>query len=429
MTSYAYEAVDPTGLKTQGTLEVESQSEALRRIKEMGLYPTRVAERRDQRAVSSGAKRKTRAWNVSLSVPGFAGRVKSRAIAVLTRQLATLVEAGMPLLRGLRILQQQESNRNLKRILGELDTTIEEGSSLSEALALHPKVFNRLYVNMVKAGEIAGALEITLRRLAEFMEKAQRIKGKVKSAMYYPVAVMFVALAILILMMVFVVPRFQAVFVGLMNGKPMPAFTLFLLHVSEIMRHHAPVAALAGFALIVTLLMGLRTKWGRWLFDRFKLTMPVLGAVFRKAAISRFARTLGTLLGNGVPILQALQIVKETAGNVVVGDVISSVHECVKQGESITVPLRGSRVFPPMIVGMVDVGEQTGALPDMLLKIADGYDDEVDDAVSATTSLLEPILIVFLAVVVGSIVIGMYLPILYIINEGFDKPNAAGGDN
>ncbi len=424
MNSYSYEAVNPSGLRMRGTLDVGSQSEALRRIKEMGLFPTRVAERHPKRVAPSVARQRplARLSHISFSLPLLGGRVKPRAVSVLTRQLATLIEAGMPLLRGLRILQQQESSRPLKRILGDLDATIEGGSSLSEALALHPRVFNRLYINMVKAGEIAGALELTLRRLAEFMEKAQKIKGKVKSAMYYPAAVMVVATGILVLMMVFVVPRFQQVFEGLLNGAPMPAFTILILRVSEVMRHHAPLAALAMLALGAGLAFGLRTTWGRWMFDQFKLAMPILGAVFRKAAISRFARTLGTLLGNGVPILQALQIVKETAGNVVVGNVIASVHECVKQGESITVPLRGSRVFPPMIVGMVDVGEQTGALPDMLLKIADNYDEEVDNAVNATTSLLEPIMIVFLAVVVGSIVIGMFLPLLYIFNHGFGGP-------
>jgi type IV pilus assembly protein PilC len=431
MTSYFYEAVDPSGLRMQGTIDVTSQSEALRRIKEMGLYPTRVAERRPKPAPRHVGRPGVfgRLNSLSFSLPLLGGRVKPRAVAVFTRQLATLVEAGMPLLRGLRILQQQESNLTLKRIFAELDATIEGGSSLSEALALHPRVFNRLYINMVKAGEISGALEITLRRLAEFMEKAQRIKGKVKSAMFYPAAVMFVATAILILMMVFVVPRFQLVFDGLMNGKPMPLFTTFILRISEGVRHHAPVAAVAVLALGAGLTIGLRTRLGRWLFDQFKLTMPILGEVFRKAAISRFARTLGTLLGNGVPVLQALQIVKETSGNVVVGKVVSSVHECVKQGDSITTPLRSSRVFPPMIVGMVDVGEQTGALPDMLLKIADGYDEEVDNAVSATTSLLEPIMIVFLAVVVGCIVIGMFLPILRIVEEGFDGSDRKIADN
>ncbi|MBE0543929.1 MAG: type II secretion system F family protein [Verrucomicrobia bacterium] len=427
MSSYAYEAVDASGLRIQGSLDVASQSEALQRIKEMGLYPTRVSERQrplfkpGSRAGSSG-----RLGDFSFVLPLIGGRVKPSVVAVFTRQLATLVEAGLPLLRGLRILQQQESNRTLKRILGELGETIEGGSSLSESLAAHPRVFNRLYVNMVKAGEIGGALEITLRRLAEFMEKAQRIKAKVQSAMFYPVAVMTVATAILGMMLVFVIPRFQQVFDGLLNGAAMPVFTTFILRISELVRHQAPLVALAAGALVVALSLGMRTKPGRWLFDQFKLTMPILGAVFRKAAISRFARTLGTLLANGVPVLQALTIVKETTGNVVVGDVVARVHESVKEGETLTAPLRTSRVFPPMVVGMVDVGEQTGALPDMLLKIADNFDDDVDNAVNSMTSLLEPILIVFLAVVVGSIVIAMFLPLLTIITgPGFGGPEEA----
>jgi type IV pilus assembly protein PilC len=299
---------------------------------------------------------------------------------------------------------------------------------LSEALAAHPRVFNRLYLNMMKAGELGGALELTLRRLAEFMEKAQKIKGKVKSAMFYPVAVMFVATGILMLMMLFLVPRFQQVIDGLLGGAPLPAFTNFILRLSEIIRHQTPLAAGVVAALVVAMVVGLRTKWGRWMFDQFKLAMPILGGVFRQAAISRFARTLGTLLGSGVPVLQALTIVKETAANVVVGNVVSRVHECVKEGETITTPLRASRVFPPLITGMVDVGEQTGALPDMLLKIADNCDDEVDNAVNSMTSLLEPIMIVFLAVVVGSIVIAMFLPILTIINQGV-SPGVDDPDN
>jgi len=234
----------------------------------------------------------------------------------------------------------------------------------------------------------------------------------------------------LIVMMVFVVPRFQLVFEGLLKGAAMPAFTTFILRISEVIRHHALVTAVGVLAVGVAFAASLRTTWGRWVFDRFKLTMPILGAVFRKAAISRFARTFGTLLGSGVPVLQALTIVKEATGNVVVGKVISRVHESVKEGETVTAPLRTSSVFPPMIVGMVDVGEQTGALPDMLLKIADNCDEEVDDAVSAMTSLLEPIMIVFLAVVVGSIVIAMFLPILAIINDpSLNGSGAGGADN
>ena len=428
MSNYAYEAVNAAGHNFRGTMEVANQSEALQRLKDMGLFPTRVAQHR--RLIPgrkpTPARPLARMAHLSIPIPGRV--VKPAALAVFTRQLATLVEAGLPLLRGLRILEQQEGNRLLKRVIGELGAAIENGSTLSEGLALHPRIFNNLYVNMVKAGEASGALEVTLQRLAGFMEKAQKIKGKVKSAMFYPVAVMSVAAIIVTIMMVFVVPRFQTVFSGLLNDRPMPAFTMFVLHLSEIVRHHAVFVAAALAVLTVLFAVALRTGWGRWAFDQFKLKMPILGVVFRKAAISRFARTLGTLLGSGVPVLQALAIVKQTTGNVVVGNVVASIHSGVKEGERIMTPLRDSSVFPPMVTGMVDVGEQTGALPDMLMKIADIYDDEVDNAVNSMTSLLEPVLIVFLGVVVGSIVIAMFLPIIRIATDGFDSPDVARAD-
>ena len=279
---------------------------------------------------------------------------------------------------------------------------------------------------MVRAGEVGGALEITLRRLAEFMEKAQKIKGKVKAAMFYPVAVMVVAAAILTVMMVFVVPRFQAVCEGLLNGAQMPAFTRFVMGLSDAARHHAPMVGLGILGIIIALTFALRTQWGRWSFDLFKLRAPVVGPVFRKTAISRLTRTLGTLLNSGVPVLQALTIVKETAGNKIVGQLVGDIHESVKQGETVTAPLRNSSVFSPVYVGMVDVGEQTGALPDMLLKIADQCDDDVDNAVSAMTSLLEPIMIVILAVIVGSIVIAMFWPLVIIMNS--DGIGGGAGD-
>lgn len=430
MSSYAYEAVDASGLKIRGSLDVASQNDALKRIKEMGLFPTRVAERRRaplSRLASKPKPCQSRA-SLSFTIPILGGRVKPRAITVFTRQLATLADAGMPLLRGLRILEQQETHGTLKRIIGKISEAIEDGSALSEALAAHPRVFNRLYINMVKAGELGGALELTLRRLAEFMEKAQKIKGKVKSAMYYPISVMSVAIGILILMMLFIVPRFQQVFEGLLDGATLPPFTTFILRVSEIVRHQALWAATAAVVLGFAMATGLRTRWGRWVFDQFKLKTPILGSVFRQAAISRFARTLGTLLGSGVPVLQALTIVKETAANAVVGKIVERVHEGVKEGEAITARLRASNVFPPLITGMVDVGEQTGALPDMLLKIADNCDEDVDNAVNSMTSLLEPVLIIFLAVVVGSIVIAMFLPILTILNHGVGAgPNDTDG--
>jgi type IV pilus assembly protein PilC len=351
------------------------------------------------------------------------GRIKPAALAVFTRQLATLVDVGMPLLRGLRLLQEQEENRALRRVITELAKSVEAGGTLSEALAAHPKVFSRLYVNMVKAGETGGILELVLRRQAEFMEKALKIKGKVKAAMFYPMAVMGAAAGILTLLMVFIIPRFQTVFEGLLNGRQMPAFTLAVLKISDVFKSHFLVVGMVLLVLFVAFQYCIRTRSGRRWFDRFKLVVPVLGKISRKVALSRFARTFGTLLGSGVPVLQALAIVKETAGNVVVGDVISKIHDSVKEGGTLAEPLKASRIFPAMIGGMVDVGEQTGALPDMLLKIADACDEEVDNAVTAMTSLLEPVMIIFLAIVVGSIVIAMFLPLIYIING----PGIGGG--
>jgi len=419
MSNYTYVAVDPQGAESRGILDVANQAEALRRIKEMGLFPTRVLAADTRRFRARGAPPPAgwvpRAWN--LPILRRAGRIKGASLSVLTRQLATLIEAGMPLLRGLRTLHEQAESRALRRILAELSLQIESGGSFAEALALQPRTFNSLYVNMVKAGEIGGAMDVVLRRLAEFMEKAQRIKGKVKAAVYYPCAVLSIALIILTLLMTYVVPRFKEVFAGLLGGAQMPAFTLFVLRISDAMKDHLLLVVGLAVALGLAFLGAQRTGWGRWSCDQLKLKLPLLGPVFRKVAISRFSRTFGTLLGSGVPVLQALTIVKETAGNVVVGAVIADVHQHVKEGDPIAPALKDSGVFPAMVAGMVDVGEQTGALPELLLKIADTCDDEVDNSVSAMTSLLEPIMIVFLALVVGSIVIALFLPLVAITTQ------------
>jgi type IV pilus assembly protein PilC len=421
MSNYLYEAVDAGGLRSQGALEVIDQSEALKRIREMGLLPTNVRQATPaQPRPQSLAVRKM----FRFPIPMSDGRIKPAVLAVFTRQLATLVDVGMPLLRGLRLLQEQEENRVLRRVITEVAKTVEAGGTLSEALAAHPKVFSRLYVNMVKAGETGGILELVLRRQAEFMEKALKIKGKIRAGMFYPVAVMGVAAGILTLL-VFIIPRFQMVFEGLLNGKPMPAFTLAVLKISDVFKSHFLAVGMVLLALVVAFRLFIRTRAGRRWFDSFKLVVPVLGKVSRKVALSRFARTFGTLLGSGVPILQALTIVKETAGNVVVSDLISKIHDNVKEGGTLAEPLKASRIFPAMIGGMVDVGEQTGALPDMLLKIADTCDEEVDNAVMAMTALLEPVMIIFLAVVVGSIVIAMFLPLIAIIGD----PGFGGGGN
>jgi type IV pilus assembly protein PilC len=361
--------------------------------------------------------------NLNIKIPFLSGRVKSKVLTTFTRQLATLVDAGLPLLRGMRVLEKQERNKTLKEIIAKLSISVEGGSTFSEGLAQHPKVFNKLYVNMVKAGELGGVLEVVLNRLAQFQEKAQKIKGKVIAAMFYPIAVIVVAVAIVGVLMVFVIPKFQEVFNGLLDGAQMPAFTLLVLGISTAIKDHIVVTLALTVLAVILFLAAIRTKVGRHVWDKFKLKMPALGPVISKIAIGRFARTLGTLVSSGVPILQALHIVKETAGNVIISDAITGVYDSVKQGETITAPLEASGAFPPMVISMVDVGEQTGALPEMLLKIADNYDEEVDNAVSAMTSLLEPIMIIVLGLIVGSIVIAMFLPLVALINGVGDTNN------
>src|SRR6266446_9799471 len=382
MPKFNYVAMDQKGKETKGTLEVASQNEAIARVKEMNLFPTRIVEiekekpEKKVKAAGKAAGKKGGGMNISIKIPGLSGKVKSKVLTTFTRQLATLVDAGLPLLRGLRVLEKQEKNPTLKSIINELALSIEGGSTFSEGLAQHPKVFNKLYVNMVKAGELGGVLEVVLARLSEFMEKAQKIRGKVKAAMFYPCAVIFVAVTILTVLMVFVIPKFEAVFKDMLEGQGLPAFTQFVLSVSRAIAGHFIITLISVVAFFISLKLFTRTKFGRRLFDRLKMNFPIFGPVISKVAISRFSRTLGTLVSSGVPILQALTIVKETSGNVVVSDAVSSIHESVKEGETITAPLEASGVFPPMVISMVDVGEQTGALPEMLLKIADNFDEE-----------------------------------------------------
>jgi type IV pilus assembly protein PilC len=437
MPRYDYTALDSRGNETKGSIEVGSQNEAIGRVKEMGLFPTKITEadrvqeksaaKKAKPAARSAGKKKGGALNLEIKIPGLGGKVKPKILTTFTRQLATLVDAGLPLLRGLRVLEKQERSPTLKRILGELALAIEGGSTFSEALAQHPKVFNKLFVNMVKAGELGGVLEVVLKRLAEFSEKAQKIKGKVKAALFYPVAVLIVAMGILTLLMVYVVPKFKEVFGGM--NMTLPWFTSFVLAVSDIVKQHfLPTIGAVAVCVVIFLIIINKTKTGRYFWDKIKLKLPPVGPVITKVSISRFTRTLGTLVSSGVPILQALMIVKETAGNVIIANAVTKVHESVKEGETITAPLEASGVFPPMVVSMVDVGEQTGAMPEMLLKIADNYEEEVDNAVSAMTSLLEPIMIVFLAVIVGSIVIAMFLPLIKMISDLSGGGSGGGGD-
>jgi type IV pilus assembly protein PilC len=347
----------------------------------------------------------------------FQGKIKTKHLMVFTRQLATLQEAGLPLLRGLHVLQRQEKTPQLYAAITGMAESVQSGTTFAEALAQYPKVFGTFYVNMAKAGEVSGALHTVLLRLAEFMEKSEKIKNKVKGAMVYPVVVMVMAMIILAVLMIFVIPKFKEIFEDLLQGKALPALTQMVIGLSDMIAHNGLylIAGVVGFVILVKFLM--KTPSGKRGMDAMKLRAPVFGQLVKKTAIANFTRTLGTLLSGGVPILQALNIVKEVTNNAVLAKAVVQVHDSVKEGETIVVPLEASGVFPPMVVGMIQVGEETGALPEMLMKIAETYDDEVDTAVEALTSIIEPIMIILLALVVGTIVIAMFMPLVTIIGS------------
>jgi type IV pilus assembly protein PilC len=355
---------------------------------------------------------------MEIKIPGLTGpRIKPKQLMIFTRQLATLVDAGLPLLRGLRVLLKQEKNPALRQALSEMGESVEGGSTFSEALAQHPRLFDHLFVNMVRAGEAGGVLEVVLDRLAEFMEKAEAIKNKIKSAMIYPIVVLVAAIGILTFLLVFVIPKFEEIFNDLLGDKGLPVLTQFVIGVSRFVANqwYIFIGMVVGLFLLVKILAG--TEKGGFLMDKLKLKMPLFGSLFTKTAVARFARTLGTLMTSGVPVLQALNIVRDTSGNKVLAGAIQAVHDNVKEGEDMSSPLEHSRVFPGMVISMVDVGEETGALPEMLLKIADNYEDEVDTAVEGLTSVIEPIMIVLLAGIVGIIVVAMFVPLISIVSE------------
>jgi type IV pilus assembly protein PilC len=315
------------------------------------------------------------------------------------------------------VLGKQEKNRNMAGTINHLADSVAGGATFSESLGQHPRVFDKLYVNMVKAGELGGVLELVLLRLAEYQEKAEKLKNRIVAAMVYPIIVIVIAVGILIFLMAVIVPRFEKIFAEMLGDKPLPPITQFVISVSRWIQDRYILILVILAVLYAGWKVFAMTKGGRRVIDLFKLKMPLFGPIQLKSAISRFTRTLGTLVTSGVPILQALNITRDTAGNVVVSDAIEKVHEAVREGESVVAPLEASRIFPPMVISMVDVGEETGQLPDMLLKIADVYDDEVDNAVDAMTSLIEPIMIVVLALIVGTIVIALFMPMITIITE------------
>ncbi len=425
MPRFTYVALDSRGQESTGLVEAGSTNEAIGQLRQAGYFPTSVYEEGkgggpDGKTMAKAAKaaRAPRARGARMEIKLFQRKkIKPKLLMIFTRQLATLIDSGLPLLRGLNVLSKQERDKVLKSTIDKLADSVQSGNTFSDTLAQHPLIFNDLYVNMVRAGELGGVLEVVLNRLAEFQEKATKIKNKVVSAMVYPIIVLIMAVAILSFLLVFIVPKFEAIFHDMLGDKPLPAITLFVIGASNAVKNHGLIILGLVIVVVAAYKFVARKPGGRAAIDRFKLRVPLFGDLLRKTAISRFSRTLGTLVTSGVPILQALNITRATAGNAEIASAISQVHDSVKEGESIVQPLEASGAFPPMVISMIDVGEETGRLPDMLLKIADVYDDEVDNSVAALTSMLEPIMIVFLALVVGTIVIALFMPLISIISS------------
>ena len=413
MAKFQYVAMDGNGKEKKGIIEAETDTAATAQIKQMGLFPTSLV------AVKAAGGSSKPSAKAGMGFGFAAPKISTKDLTTTTRQLATLLQAGLPLVRAIRTLERQAKGNKpqLNKVLGNLADQVEGGATFSEALANHPKSFNKLYVSMVRAGEASGAMEVVLVRLAEFMEKAARIAGKVKSAMMYPAAVLLIAGGITAGLMIFIVPKFSKMFDEMLPGEPLPGITQFVVSASNVLADHAVVALMVVVVAVIILKLILKTKAGVWVKDFILLKCPPINSLIVRNVSARFCRTLGTLMASGVAVLQALQIVKDTCGNVLVEKAVQDDHDAVKEGEGMTKPLEKSGVFPLMLCSMVEVGEETGALPDMLNRVAAVYEEEVDRAVEALTSLIEPFMIVFLAVVVGTIVIAMFAPMVKMIDK------------
>ncbi len=427
MPKFQYEAMNASGQEVKDEVEAPNADEAIAKIRAQGYFPTKVKAKGGQKKQESGGgalpgqKRKK---------GGGVGGVSVKQLTQFTRQLSTLMDAGLPILRSLRILEQQQKPGPLRVALRNVAEDVEGGMTLSEAMAAHPKVFDRLYCNMISAGEAGGVLDVILQRLAEFMEKAQRLKRKVIGAMIYPVAVIGFAFVIVAGIMYFVVPKFKVIFEDFDTDLPAP--TVLLMDMSDWMvgvkkgpdGEEVPMV-LPGWAYVLFSPVVFFALWkiirkfdgGRYALDVVKLKIPILGMILSKTAVARFTRTLGTLIAAGVPILEALNITKETSGNEVFVRALARVHDSIREGESFAEPLRASKVVDGLVVNMVDVGEETGDLDKMLMKVADNYDDEVETLVASLVSMLEPVMVIVLGVIVGFIVISLFLPMVSIVNK------------
>ena len=369
-----------------------------------------VAELRRRQVFVTGIKEKSaQAWRGAMR----GGKVNDKALAIYTRQFSTMIDAGLPLVQCLTILSEQSEARGLRAVTSKAAHDVESGSSLADAMKRHPKVFDELYVNMVEVGETGGILDVVLQRLSVYIEKAAALKRKIKTAMIYPATIVCVAILVVIFMLTFVIPTFAKMFEGL--GAPLPLPTQIVIGLSNFVRRFILLIILAMVGIVVGFRAYYRTENGKLTIDTLMLKIPVVGVLVRKVAVARFTRTLGTLVSSGVPILEGLRITARTAGNKIVEKAVMMTRASVTAGKTLAEPLKMSGVFPPMVVHMISVGEQTGALDAMLNKIADFYEDEVETAVAGLTSLLEPVMIVFLGVVIGGLVIAMYLPIFKMV--------------
>ncbi|WP_459555781.1 type II secretion system F family protein [Lacunimicrobium album] len=415
MPTYMYEAMDNTGLEVKETIDATSEAEAQSKIREKGFFVTKIQEK-----TKAAKKKKDKNAPAKVQTPQkkktFAlGKVKAKQLCTFTRQLSTLQDAGLPILRSLRILEGQSKPGPLKNSLIGVIDDVESGNTLSEAMAKQPKAFDNLYVNMVKAGEAGGALEVILQRLAEFKEKAQSLKRKVQGAMIYPVAVLSVATLIVGFIMVFIIPKFKEIFADF--GVELPQMTMALIACSDFVARYFylfPLIPLVGWICIKIIR---KNKTGSWILDWLLLKIPIMGQILKKSTTSRTCRTLGTLIASGVPILEALSISRDTAGNAVFKDAFDHIYAAIREGESMATPLRETKIVDDMVVNMVDVGEETGALDTMLYKVADVYDEEVEVLVESLISMLEPIMVVVLGLIVGFIVIALFLPLVKLLND------------
>jgi type IV pilus assembly protein PilC len=425
MPVYQYEAMDNTGLEVKNTIEAGSEAEAQTLIKEKGYYVTKIAEKGRKGAPAKGGAKgqKGKEKEKEKKKPaarrkkgGFTfGKVSSKKICQFTRQLSTLQDAGLPILRSLRILENQSKPGVLKNSLACVIEDVESGNTLSEAMAKQPKCFDNLYVNMVKAGEAGGALEVILQRLAEFKERAQSLKRKVQGAMIYPCAVITVATLIVGFIMYWIIPKFKKIFADF--GTELPAMTEWLIWFSDVVVNYFYLGPAIPFAAFLLVKVIRKNKTGAYICDWLALRIPLLGGILSKSTVARTCRTLGTLIASGVPILEGLLISRDTAGNMVFVRAFQNIYTAIREGESMAVPLKESRIVDDLVVNMVDVGEETGALDTMLYKVADVYDEEVAVLVDGLVSMLEPIMVVVLGLIVGFIVIALFMPLIKLLND------------